>query len=236
MHTCVCSNFRIQGCLIKFTFNRRCPALGNLSCWFYLHVRPCGFSCWCWLWKKIAFASFLLSQPGSWEPICRLSLCSAHFRALSLRVWCLIKHSFARLFCQPTWLPPDPSEPVLPILSPCPTLAGSSFWCWRWKEINFCKQLPFIARFRRTDLLTSSPFVIILADENACRVWCADKLSFARLSIPTPGPLGFHKTSSHSFRLLNRNSFDSDAEESAFNGFSSSPGSPEPVSELPPEP
>jgi len=32
------------------------------------------------------------------------------------------------------------------------------------KEINFCKPLPFIARFRRTDLLTFSPFVITLAD------------------------------------------------------------------------
>jgi hypothetical protein len=24
----------------------------------------------------------------------------------------LVEHSFTRLFCQPTWLPPDPSEPV----------------------------------------------------------------------------------------------------------------------------
>lgn len=49
----------------------------------------------------------------------------------------LIKHSFARLFCHPTWLPPDPSEPVLPILSPCHTLAGSSSWCWLWKKLTF---------------------------------------------------------------------------------------------------
>lgn len=49
-----------------------------------------------------------------------------------------------------------------------------------------------------------------------------------------PGPLGFHKTSSHSSPLFNGASFDSGAEESAFKGFSSSPGFFKPVSELPP--
>jgi len=236
MHTCVCRNSRIQGCLIKFTFNRRCPAIGNLSCWFYLHVRPCGFSCWRWLWKKIAFASFLSFSAR----LLRADLPTSPLLSTLSRAFTPGLMPDKTFFCKtvlPTHLVAAGSLWTCPadfiaMSHPC----GLFILMLTLKEINFCKQLPFTARFRRTDLLTSSSFVIILADENACRVWCADKRSFARLSIPAPGPLGFHKTSSHSFRLLNRNSFDSDAEESAFNGFSSSPGSPEPVSELPPEP
>lgn len=78
-----------------------------------------------------------------------------------------------------------------------------------------------------------SLYLLIPCGKNSFWVWIAGKRFYKPFTF-VPGPLGFHKTSSHSSPLFSGASFDSGAEESAFKGFSSSPGFFKPVSGLPP--
>lgn len=132
------------------------------------------------------------------------------YRTPHFRVWCFDQHAFASL----------PVNSPGPFRIPRTCLTDS-------RHVTSFRTAHFEL------LRTSSPFAKSLRIKLLLESGSLVNAFSSRFTV-VPGPLGFHKTSSHSSPPFNGASFDSDAKESAFKGFSSSPGSFKPVSELPP--
>lgn len=186
-HTKVCFAFKSEVERNSFFKPFHQPPQRTCRTDFIATFNPFGYSVLMLTLKRIAFAGFSVSLPGSFEPTCGLPLRLNLFRFSTsiLMIWTINFCKFHYPFHLIRWDPLNLPAEFISISYPC----GFSILMLTLKKNCFCKFSYFIAWSFQTILPTSSTQSIL--SDFSFWFWCSDEPVFANLLIISSSPLGF---------------------------------------------